>query len=148
MAGAPLIVNHSLSVAKEIQAWAYYTSFQNFMTEGKKYKRVGVSIHSLEEGLKAQSAGADYLLAGHVFETNCKKDLPPRGLSFIEKLRTHLTIPIVAISGINPENASKVYERGAQGVAVMSYIMNSACPKRRAGEFKEGYYVFNNRISP
>lgn len=108
------------------------------MSEGKSYPRIGVSIHSLEEGLLAQDNGADYVLAGHVFPTDCKKDLPPRGLDFIGKLRHHLTIPVMAIGGIKPENVLDVYKSGAQSVAVMSYIMSSSNPKRRAQEFKEG----------
>lgn len=140
----PLIVNGSLSVAREINAWAYHTNFQNFVEHGKHYPKLGVSIHSVEEGVEAEKLGADYVLAGHVFATDCKRGLAPRGLDFIEKLARRLTIPVIGIGGINPQNAHLVYQAGAQGLATMSYLMETKCPERRAKEFKEGYYVFND----
>lgn len=137
-ASIPLIVNGSLSVARSIGAWAYHTNFKDLLVNGKRYPRVGVSIHSVEEGLEAEALSADYVLAGHVFKTDCKKGLEPRGLEFIKSLNDHLTIPIVAIGGINPQNAPLVYHAGAWGVATMSYVMGSTQPDKRAREFKEG----------
>ena len=52
----------------------------------KKYKRIGVSIHSLNEAKEVESLGASYVVAGHIFETDCKKGLKPRGLKFVEDL--------------------------------------------------------------
>ena len=89
----------------------------------KKYKRIGVSIHSLEEAKDVENLGATYVVAGHIFETDCKKGLEPRGLNFIKELASILTIPIVAIGGINEENSNLVLNSGAFGVCMMSSLM-------------------------
>lgn len=89
----------------------------------KKYKRIGVSIHSLEEAKDVESLGASYLVAGHIFETDCKKGLEPRGLKFIEDLSSALTIPIFAIGGIDEKNSQSVIDSGAFSVCMMSSLM-------------------------
>ena len=89
----------------------------------KKYKRIGVSVHSLNEAKEVESLGASYVVAGHIFETDCKKGLEPRGLKFIEDLSSTLTIPIFAIGGIDEKNSLSVINNGAFGVCMMSSIM-------------------------
>ena len=89
----------------------------------KKYKRIGVSIHSLEEAKDVENLGATYVVAGHIFETDCKKGLEPRGLNVIKELSSILTIPIFAIGGINQENSHLVINSGAFGVCMMSSLM-------------------------
>ena len=89
----------------------------------KKYKRIGVSIHSLEEAKDVESLGASYVIAGHIFETDCKKGLEPRGLKFIEDLSSALSIPIFAIGGIDEKNSQSVINSGAFSVCMMSNLM-------------------------
>ena len=89
----------------------------------KKYKRIGVSIHSLDEAKEAESLGASYVVAGHIFKTDCKKGLEPRGLKFVEDLSSTLTIPIFAIGGIDEKNSLSVIDSGAFSVCMMSSIM-------------------------
>ena len=89
----------------------------------KKYKRIGVSIHSLEEAKDVENLGASYVVAGHIFETDCKKGLKPRGLKFVEDLSSALTIPIFAIGGIDEKNSQSVIDSGAFSVCMMSSIM-------------------------
>ena len=89
----------------------------------KKYKRIGVSVHSLDEAKEAESLGASYVIAGHIFETDCKKGLEPRGLKFVEDLSSILTIPIFAIGGIDEKNSQSVIDSGAFSVCMMSSIM-------------------------
>ena len=89
----------------------------------KKYKKIGVSIHSINEAKEVEMLGANYVVAGHIFKTDCKKDLEPRGLKFIQELSLILTIPIFAIGGINQENSHLVINSGAFGVCMMSSLM-------------------------
>ena len=89
----------------------------------KKYKRIGVSIHSLEEAKEAEILGASYVVAGHIFKTDCKKGLEPRGLKFVEDLSSVLTIPIFAIGGIDEKNSQSVIDSGAFSVCMMSSLM-------------------------
>ena len=89
----------------------------------KKYKRIGVSIHSLEEAKDVESLGASYVIAGHIFKTDCKKGLEPRGIKFVEDLSSTLTIPIFAIGGIDEKNSLSVIDSGAFSVCMMSSLM-------------------------
>ena len=89
----------------------------------KKYKRIRVSVHSLEEAKEVENLGASYVVAGHIFETDCKKGLEPRGLNFIKDLSSILTIPIFAIGGIDEKNSQSVIDSGAFSVCMMSSIM-------------------------
>ena len=89
----------------------------------KKYKRIGVSVHSLNEAKEVESLGASYVVAGHIFETDCKKGLEPRGLKFVKDLSSTLTIPIFAIGGIDEKNSQSVIDSGAFGVCMMSSMM-------------------------
>ena len=97
---------------------------QNIKTELiKKYKRIGVSIHSLDEAKEVENLGASYVVAGHIFKTDCKKGLEPRGLKFIEDLSSALTIPIFAIGGIDEKNSLSVIDSGAFSICMMSTLM-------------------------
>ena len=89
----------------------------------KKYKRIGVSIHSLDEAKEVESLGASYVVAGHIFETDCKKGLEPRGLKFIKDLSSALSIPIFAIGGIDEKNSLSVINNGAFSICMMSTLM-------------------------
>ena len=89
----------------------------------KKYKRIGVSVHSLEEAKDVENLGASYVVAGHIFKTDCKKGLEPRGLKFVEDLSSALSIPIFAIGGIDEKNSQSVIDSGAFSVCMMSNLM-------------------------
>lgn len=89
----------------------------------KKYKRIGVSVHSLEEAKEVENLGASYVVAGHIFETDCKKGLEPRGLKFVEDLSSTLSISIFAIGGIDEKNSQSVIDSGAFSVCMMSSMM-------------------------
>ena len=89
----------------------------------KKYKRIGVSVHSLNEAKEVESLGASYVIAGHIFETDCKKGLEPRGLKFIKDLSSALSIPIFAIGGIDEKNSLSVINNGAFSICMMSTLM-------------------------
>lgn len=89
----------------------------------KNGKMFGTSVHSVEDALKAYELGADYVLAGHVFETDCKKGLPGRGLEFIRNVSDAISISVYAIGGITPDNYKDVIASGAKGAAIMSSAM-------------------------
>lgn len=62
---------------------------------------IGTSVHSVEDAIKAEQLGATYMTAGHIFATDCKKGLPPRGLDFLKNVCDAVLIPVYAIGGIN-----------------------------------------------
>ena len=89
------------------------------------FKELGSSCHSIEEALEAQALGCTYITAGHVFETDCKKGLPGRGLQFLRKVCEVAAIPVYGIGGINESNIAMVRETGAKGACLMSSLMIS-----------------------
>ena len=123
--------NYDLNLDEKYNIGGIHLSYDNFKSLNKnireelikKYKRIGVSIHSLEEAKDVENLGATYVVAGHIFETDCKKGLEPRGLNFIKELSSILTIPIFAIGGINEENSHLAINSVAFGVCMMSSLM-------------------------
>lgn len=95
----------------------------------KDFNEVGVSIHSVSEAIEAMNLGATYITAGHIFATDCKKDLPPRGLGFLSSVCSFVHIPVYAIGGISPANAEKAINAGAEGVCIMSGLMTCESSK-------------------
>ena len=90
----------------------------------------GVSVHKLEEAKQAEQAGASWVIAGHVFATACKPDLPPRGLSFLQEIKRAVSIPVYGIGGIHVQNAAQVQAVGADGICMMSDWMQAEEPEQ------------------
>lgn len=84
---------------------------------------VGASIHSVDEAVEAEKMGVDYVIAGHIFATDCKKGLAPRGLDFLKQVCNAVKIPVYAIGGINADNINLVAKTGADGACIMSGFM-------------------------
>lgn len=99
----------------------YREAQQNFLT-------IGCSTHTAEEALEAQSLGATYITAGHVFQTDCKKGVPPRGIPYLKQVCQTVSIPVYALGGIDMVNAGQCLEAGAAGVCMMSQFMKSSNP--------------------
>lgn len=92
----------------------------------KKYfphLKIGCSVHSVNEAITQEKFGADYLIYGHIFETNSKAGSPPRELQQLQRLATSVNIPVIAIGGIKPDNVQSVIKMGAGGIAVLSGIL-------------------------
>ncbi|MBY0117216.1 thiamine phosphate synthase [Paenibacillus sp. FSL L8-0435] len=99
--------------------------------------RLGVSVHSLDEAKIAEERGADYLFFGHVFSTNSKPDLEPRGLYALAEVCSGVSIPVMAIGGIEPGNIHAIRSAGAQGVAVISNVWASDSPDQAAASLRQ-----------
>lgn len=91
--------------------------------ENYNYTKIGVSVHSKEEAIEAISLGADYLVAGHIFETDCKKNKKPRGITFLRQICQVSDVPVYAIGGISEENIKQIKDTGAAGCCIMSGFM-------------------------
>lgn len=89
----------------------------------EKFSVIGASCHSVEEAVEAQKMGCTYITAGHIFATDCKKGLPPRGLPFLEQVCRSVSIPVFAIGGIALDNMPLVRQAGAAGGCIMSGLM-------------------------
>ena len=90
---------------------------------------IGISAHSRDEATAAQAAGADYVTLSPVFLTASKPGYGPAlGLDTLRSDCAALSIPVVALAGIEPENAAAVRQSGAAGIAVMGSIMRADDP--------------------
>ncbi len=114
-----------------------FNIFKNHPNISNKFKCVGVSIHSIDEAIEAEELGAGYIIAGHIFPTDCKKDLPPRGLSFLSSVCSSVNIPVYAIGGISPSNAQSVLNAGAYGICLMSSLMKCKNPNEYLNSFSD-----------
>ncbi|MYL39527.1 thiazole tautomerase TenI [Halobacillus litoralis] len=84
---------------------------------------VSCSVHSAEEAVAAEAEGADAVLFGHVFETDSKPGLPGRGLGALKTVTGAVSLPVIAIGGLTPENAARLKHYGASGAAVLSGVL-------------------------
>lgn len=89
------------------------------------FRKIGTSVHSVEDAIEARRLGATYVTAGHIFTTDCKKGLPPRGLDFLKNVCDAVTIPVYGIGGIkfDPQQWSDLKNQGACGGCIMSGMM-------------------------
>ena len=128
----PFIVNDRLDIALAADADGVHVGqadlpasvVREIMGPGKI---LGVSVDTVEEAILAEKDGADYLGVGPVFEARgTKPDAgEPLGIDCIARIRRHCRLPIVAIGGIDAENARKVREAGADAAAVISAIVGA-----------------------
>lgn len=94
------------------------------------WQAVGVSVHSVEEAIEAQDRGADYITAGHIFETDCKRGLAGRGTDFLRGVCDAVCIPVWAIGGITQETVGRLGGIKIEGVCIMSSGMTADDPAK------------------
>ncbi|MGI5891797.1 MAG: thiamine phosphate synthase [Bacillota bacterium] len=143
-----LIVNSHIEIARKISPFIQL-SFSDFMVNRDKLKNfsaIGVSIHSLAEVMALQGSQATFMIAGHIFATDCKRDLPPKGLKFLKESCKNTKIPVYAIGGISLENIDAVLNCGAAGVCLMSQPMMCNDVALLLSTFKH-YRLRNNKKS-
>ncbi len=97
---------------------------------------VGKSAHSVEAARKAAALGADYILAGTIFASTSHPDIEPAGLDFLRDVCAAVSLPVLAIGGVTPENLGMCIAAGAAGVAVLSPLMRATDPKAAAQEYR------------
>ncbi len=95
----------------------------------EKLVGLGASCHSVEDAKLAEKLGCTYIIAGHIYNTDCKKGLEGRGLGFLRDVVEAVSIPVYAIGGITPENINDVRNNGASGACIMSSSMICKSPK-------------------
>ena len=89
---------------------------------------IGASVHSVAEAEEAQALGAAYVVAGHIYATDCKKGVSPRGVFFLRQVCQAVSLPVFAIGGVTQNNVQEILESGAKGFCVMSEAMTCQDP--------------------
>ena len=123
----PLIVNDDVDLALEIGADGVHVGQEDLEAGQARaklgpYRILGVSAHSVEEALRAQAAGADYLGVGAVFPTGTKSDASALPHGALKEICAAVDIPAVAIGGITAENILQLAGSGSAGAAVVSAL--------------------------
>lgn len=123
----PLIINDNVTVMQKSGAEGIHIG-QDDMEAGRvreligPEKILGVTAKTVPQALAAQAQGADYLGVGAVFGSQTKKDALPLTIEQLAEICGAVTIPVVAIGGINAENIHLLNRSGAAGAAVVSAI--------------------------
>jgi len=139
MYNVPLVINSYIEVARKLKIPDIHLPaelFRRHHDELRSFENTGVSVHSVEEAVCAERLGACYLIAGHIFQTDCKKGVPPRGLDFLRQICDAVSIPVAAIGGIAQFNAGDVLQVGANGICTMSQLMVCEEPGEAIANYK------------
>ena len=135
----PFVVNDSVEIALAIQADGVHVGQSDI--RGRDIRAMigpdrilGISAGTVEEAAAAERAGADYIGVGAVFGTSTKKDARALSPERLRAITEAVSIPAVAIGGINAANLLKLSGSGVDGVAVVSAIFAAENPGRAASE--------------
>lgn len=138
----PFIINDNVELAAQIDADGVHVG-QSDMEAGDvrrklgKDKIIGVSAQTVEQALRAQEQGADYLGVGAVFPTGSKADAVEVSHAAVRRICEAVSIPVVAIGGITRENVSELKGTGVCGAAVISAIFAKENEEKAARELKK-----------
>lgn len=138
----PFLINDNVELAVEIEADGVHVG-QHDMEAGQVRQKIGpgkilgVSAQTVEQALKAQAAGADYLGVGAVFPTGTKDDADAVSLDTLKAICQAVDIPVVAIGGIKESNILSLKGSGICGVAVVSAIYAKEDPQAAAAGLRK-----------
>ena len=143
----PFIMNDDPVLAMEIDADGLHLGQEDCdPKEARKLlganKIIGVTAHNLDEAKKAEASGADYIGFGAMYPTGSKEIRHLPGPGALAEIRRRIRLPIVAIGGINRDNAAPVIDGGADALAVISSVLESREPGLAAAELS---LLFNRR---
>lgn len=123
------IVNDNIKVAIESDADGIHIGQNDLnIIEARKLignKILGVSVQTLDQALKAEKSGANYLGIGAIFSTQTKQDASIVAINTLKKISLTVSIPVVAIGGLNLKNIEKLKNSGIAGIALSSAIFSS-----------------------
>jgi len=128
--GALFIVNDYIDLAIASDADGLHIGQEDLPVEVARKmlprdKILGSSSATLEEALKAEEEGADYIAVGCIYPTPSKSPTRLAGLKTLRQVKNKVSVPVVAIGGINEDNIAKVISSGANAVAVISAVLGA-----------------------
>jgi thiamine-phosphate pyrophosphorylase len=133
----PLIINDRIDIALAVDCAGVHLG-QNDMPAGiarsimGNNKIIGVSASTLEEAQKAEKDGADYVGVGAMFTTTTKNDAKAVSIKCLKEIKEEVSIPVVAIGGINEKNVELLLTAKIDGIAVVSAILSKKNTKTAA----------------
>lgn len=125
--GIPFLINDDVDLAQKIDADGVHLGQSDMNpAEARKIlgpdKIIGVTAKTVEQAVLAQKEGADYLGSGAVFVTGTKLDAVPLDHDRLDEICESVSIPVVAIGGIDASNIAKLRGRKMSGFAVVNGI--------------------------
>ncbi|MBT9154775.1 MAG: Thiamine-phosphate synthase [Firmicutes bacterium] len=144
----PLIINDRVDIAQALGAAGVHLGPDDLPADMARkilgqHCIVGVSARTRAEARLAVQQGADYVGVGAVFPTATKADATHIGLTVLAGIVGDLSIPVLAIGGIDASNAATILDHGADGLCVASAILKAASPRLAAAEIRN--LVFSRR---
>lgn len=139
----PLIINDRLDVALAVGAEGVHLGQKDMaLADARRLAGdqliIGISAESVTDAVRAEQQGADYIGISPVYATPTKTDTAaPLGLTGVQAIRAAVSLPLVGIGGIGPDNAAAVIQAGADGIAVVSAIVSAPCPQTAARHLKQ-----------
>lgn len=122
----PLIINDRVSVAKALGCGVHLGASDGDLKSAReilgKNAIIGATAKTIEQAKNAQNAGADYIGSGAVFGSSTKLDAKPMDLKLFSDICNSVSIPVVAIGGIDETNAIKLKNTGLSGICAVSGI--------------------------
>lgn len=149
--GALLLVNDRLDVALAVAADGVHLGDDDLPLAASRSIAprpflLGRSVDDAAEAAMAEREGADYLGIGPVYGTPSKPDAaPPVGLAGVTAVRRATRLPVVAIGGVDAENAEEVAAAGAHGVAVIRAVMQAPDPAEASRRLLQAVRVGRSR---
>jgi thiamine-phosphate pyrophosphorylase len=128
----PLIINDRIDIAEAIDAAGVHLGQNDMPADIARRimgnnKIIGVSTSTLEEAQKAEAQGADYIGVGAMFTTTTKDDAKAVSIQCLKEIKEGISIPVVAIGGINENNVDLLKIANIDGIAVVSDILGKRC---------------------
>ena len=129
--GVPLLINDNVDIARRSGADGVHVGQEDMEAAGVRRilgsdMIIGVTAKTVEQAMRAEAAGADYLGSGAVFGTSTKMNARPMPIETLQSICGAVSIPVVAIGGMNARTAGELSGTGAAGAAVVSAIFAAA----------------------
>lgn len=131
---ALFIVNDYLDIALVVDADGLHIGLDDLPLEAARKllpigKIIGCSVDDVPQAVAAEADGADYIAAGAIYPTQSRAETEAVGIDVLKAIKEETSLPLVAIGGINLNNAEEVLAAGADSIAVISAIMQADSPK-------------------
>ncbi len=138
----PYVVNDSVEIALAIDADGVHVGQSDIKGRDIRsiigpYKILGISAGTVDEAIAAEAAGADYIGVGAVFGTSTKKNARNLTVEKLREISSAVSIPVVAIGGINAKNLMELSGSGVDGIAVVSAIFAAENPGKATAQLLE-----------
>lgn len=124
----PFIINDRIDIALAVDADGVHIGLDDMPVKVARKllgqdKLIGSSVNCVEEAIRFEKEGSDYLGVGAMYPTSTKLDAEAVTIDTLRAIKAAVSIPIVGIGGINETNASNIIKTGVDGIAVVSAIL-------------------------